>query len=93
MNEAFPAGFPPVTWKSENAACWLTQMNPVRFRETGVNVLFISLVICLAICSEVVYAAQVIAPCFCAIFWANSMECWVFCVFMMTTIGPKSSCW
>ncbi len=32
---ALPAGLPPVTWKSEKAACWFTQMKPVKLKETG----------------------------------------------------------
>lgn len=93
MNEALPAGLPPVTWKSEKAACWLTQINPVRLRETGANTWFISSVICCAVWLEVVYAAQVIAPCLAAIALANAVECSVLRVFTMTTMGPKSSCW
>ena len=35
VNDALPAGLAPVTWKSLNAADWLTQIDPVRLTDSG----------------------------------------------------------
>src|SRR5262249_51864946 len=59
---AFAAGFPPVAWKSENAADWLTYTAPVRFSDRATPASSAASRTAARYCSLVEYTLAVSAP-------------------------------